>query len=60
VAKREEIAQRSQGMKVLIEPFDTGFCVAGFYEPEDGVILEFVWYYGEMTAWAEKVRPNPE
>ena len=60
VETKEQIGQLSQGMKVLIEPFDAGFCVAGFYEPEEGAILELAWYYDEMTAWAERVRPAPQ
>ena len=59
VDNREQIGELSRGMKVLIEPFDAGFCVAGFYEPQEGAILEFVWYYDEMTAWAERTRPHP-
>jgi hypothetical protein len=60
VDSREEIAARSRGMKVLIEPFDAGFGIAGFYQPEEGVILELIWYYDEMTAWAERTRPAPK
>jgi hypothetical protein len=60
VGSREQIAELSRGMKVLIEPFDTGFCVAGFYEPEDGALLELVWYYAEMTAWARQSRAASE
>jgi hypothetical protein len=60
VESREQIAELSRGMKVLLEPFDAGFCVAGFYEPEEGVILELVWYYDEMTTWAERTRPAPK
>ena len=59
VDSKEEIAEVGKGMKVLIEPFDAGFCIAGFYETEDGAILELVWYYDEMTAWAERTRPAP-
>ena len=50
--RQEQIQELSKGMKVLIEPFDTGFCLAGFYETDDGALMELVWYYGEMTAWA--------
>ena len=59
VNSKEEIGRLSRGMKVLIEPFDAGFCVAGFYEPEEGAIIEFIWYYDELTAWAERTRPQP-
>ncbi len=59
VDSREEIERRSKGMKVVIPPFDAGFCVAGFYEPEDDVVLELCWYYDEMTNWAERTKPAP-
>lgn len=60
VDSREQIAECSAGMKVLIEPFDAGFCIAGFYELEEGAVIELVWYYDEMTAWAERTRPEPK
>ena len=40
----DEILERSRGMKVLLEPFDAGFAVAGFYETLDGAVIEFVTY----------------
>jgi hypothetical protein len=60
VERREQIEELSKGMKVLLKPFETGFCVAGFYETDDGAIIELVWYSGEMTDWAEKTRPAPK
>lgn len=57
---KEDIAEISRGMKVLIEPFDAGFCIAAFYEPEEGAILELAWYYDEMTDWANRIRPTPK
>jgi hypothetical protein len=59
VQSREEMNEASKGMKVVIEPFDAGFCIAGFYET-DGVMIELAWYYDEMTAWAERTRPAPK
>lgn len=59
VDRREEIETLSRGLKVLIEPFDAGFCVAGFYETADGAIIELAWYYDELSAWAERTRPAP-
>ena len=47
VDSAEEIVERSKGMKVLLEPFDVGFAVAGFYQTEDGASIEFVWYREE-------------
>jgi len=60
VDSKEQIAELSRGMKVLIEPFDAGFGIAGFYEPEEGVILELIWYYDDMTAWAKRTCPTPK
>jgi hypothetical protein len=28
----------------LLEPFDAGFAVAGFYKTPDGAVIEFVTY----------------
>lgn len=40
----EQITQLSQGMRVLLEPFDVGFAVAGFFQTADGANIELVWY----------------
>jgi hypothetical protein len=45
-----QITERSQGMKVLLEPFDAGFAVAGFYQTSDGACIELVWYREEPKA----------
>lgn len=42
-----QIGELSRGMKVLLEPFDAGFAVAGFYQTPDGACLELVWYRHE-------------
>ena len=34
--------------------------VAGFYETDDGAVIELAWYYDEMTTWAERTRPAPK
>jgi hypothetical protein len=44
VERQEQIVELSRGMKVLLEPFDAGFCVAGFYLTPDGAPIELVWY----------------
>jgi len=46
----DQIAKLSKGMKVLLEPFDAGFAVAGFYQTVDGVNIELVWYRTEPKA----------
>jgi hypothetical protein len=43
----ESIAEASQGMKVLLEPFDAGIAVVGFYQTEDGAVVEFMEYKDE-------------
>ncbi len=40
----EEIGRLSAGMQVLLEPFDVGFAVAGFFQTADGACIELVWY----------------
>jgi hypothetical protein len=42
-----QITELSKGMKVLLEPFDAGFAVAGFYQTADGASIELVWYRDE-------------
>ena len=42
-----QITDLSRGMKVLLEPFDAGFAVAGFYQTADGACIELVWYRHE-------------
>ena len=46
----EQITKLGKGMKVLLEPFDAGFAVAGFYQTPDGANIEFVWYRTEPQA----------
>ncbi len=46
----EQITEMSRGMKVLLEPFDAGFAVAGFYQTQDGANIELVWYREEPKA----------
>lgn len=41
----ESIAQASNGLKVLIEPFDAGIAKVGFYQMADGAVVEFMEYY---------------
>jgi hypothetical protein len=45
-----QIHELSRGMKVLLEPFDAGFAVAGFFQTADGACIELVWYREEPTA----------
>ena len=43
----ESIEEASQGMKVLLEPFDAGIAVVGFYQTDDGAVVEFMEYKEE-------------
>ena len=40
----DDIAQASRGLKVLLEPFDVGFAVVGFYQSEDDAVVELMQY----------------
>jgi hypothetical protein len=40
----ESIAEASKGLKVLLEPFDAGIAVVGFYQTDDGAVVEFMEY----------------
>jgi hypothetical protein len=43
----ESIAEASRGMKTLLEPFDAGIAVVGFYQTDDGAVVEFMEYKDE-------------
>ena len=38
------IAEAAKGLKVLLEPFDAGMAVVGFYQTPDGAVVEFMEY----------------
>jgi hypothetical protein len=38
------IREAAKGLKVLLEPFDAGIAVVGFYETADGGVVEFMEY----------------
>ncbi len=40
----DDIRQAAQGLKVLLEPFDAGIALVGFYETADGGVVEFMEY----------------
>lgn len=42
--RTDSIAEASKGLAVLIEPFDAGLAVVGFYQTPDGAIVEFMEY----------------
>jgi hypothetical protein len=41
------IDEAAEGMKVLLEPFDAGIAVVGFYQTDDGAVVEFMEYKDE-------------
>ena len=43
----ESIDEAAEGMKVLLEPFDAGIAVVGFYLTDDGAVVEFMEYKDE-------------
>jgi catechol 2,3-dioxygenase-like lactoylglutathione lyase family enzyme len=40
----KRIADAAQGLKVLLEPFDAGIATVGFYQTDDGAVVEFMEY----------------
>jgi len=44
------LAEASKGMEVLIEPFDVGFAIVGFYKTQDGAVVELM-EYKENAEW---------
>ncbi len=48
----EDIEEASQGLMVLLEPFDVGsFVRVGFYESKDGAVIEFMQYKQDKDKW---------
>ncbi len=48
----DDIAQASKGLKVLLEPFEVGgFTRVGFYETQDGVVIELMQYLKSADSW---------
>lgn len=51
VDSEQAIRESGKGMKVLLEPFDAGFALAGFYQTDDGAVVEFVMYKDGPSPW---------
>ncbi len=47
----DAIREAARGLKVLLEPFDAGFAVAGFYQTPDGAVIELVTYKDGPSPW---------
>ena len=43
----DDVEAAGSGMKVLLEPFDCGFATVGFYQTDDGAVVEFMKYHEE-------------
>jgi hypothetical protein len=43
----DDIEAASQGLKVLLEPFDVGFATVAFFQTDDGAVVELMKYYEE-------------
>ena len=39
-----DLTETSKGLKVLLEPFDVGRVVVGFYQTNDGAVIELMQY----------------
>lgn len=51
----DDIKAASKGLKVLLEPFEVGgFVRVGFYENQDGAVIEFMQYLGDPDKWFDK------
>ena len=40
----DDLHKASRDLKVLLEPFDVGHAIVGFYQTEDGAVIEFMQY----------------
>ncbi len=48
----DDIESASKGLKVLLSPFDVGgFVRVGFYETQDGAVIELMQYKDDKSAW---------
>ena len=41
----EDIEAAAKGLKVLLEPFDAGMAIVGFYQTADGAVVELMKYH---------------
>lgn len=45
----DDIRAAAQGLKVLLEPFDVGPRIVGFYQTDDGAVIELLEYKKEAS-----------
>ena len=41
----DDIEAAAKGLETLLEPFDAGMAVVGFYQTADGAVVEFMKYH---------------
>lgn len=46
----DDLADAAKGMKEVMAPFDVGFAMVGFYQADDGALVEFM-QYKEGAEW---------
>lgn len=49
----DNLKKASEGLDVLLEPFDVGFATVGFYQTADGAVVELM-EYKENSNWQPK------
>ncbi len=53
--KVKSLTEASKGLKVLLKPFEVGgFLRVGFYESEDGSVVELMEYLKDEDQWFDK------
>lgn len=45
----DDIETAARGLEVLLEPFDVGPRIVGFFQTEDGAVIELVKYKDQQT-----------
>lgn len=51
----KNLQEAAKDMKVLLEPFEVGdFVKVGFYQSEDGAVIELMEYKGRSDQWFDK------
>lgn len=44
----DDIRAAAEGLQVLLEPFDAGMAVVGFYQTPDGAVIELMKYHPQQ------------
>lgn len=54
----DDIRVAARGLKVLLEPFDVGPRIVGFYQTDDGAVIEFLQYKNESSVRSSSRKPE--